>query len=62
MLTVLGMSRNAIPELPPQIGRLKHLRVLEVPSYEKPRMRGDAKLRSFRDGHVILETILKNLF
>ena len=30
MLTVLGMSRNAIPELPPQIGRLKHLRVLEL--------------------------------
>jgi glycosyltransferase involved in cell wall biosynthesis len=39
----------------------KHLRVLEVPSYEKPRVKGEAKLRSFKDGYVILGTIMRNL-
>lgn len=37
------------------------LKVLEVPSYEKPRAAGEAKLRSLRDGYIILRTILKNL-
>jgi glycosyltransferase involved in cell wall biosynthesis len=39
----------------------KRMRVLEVPSYEKPRVRGEAKLHSLRDGYVILRTILKNV-
>lgn len=39
----------------------KRMRVLEVPSYEKPRHNGNAKLRSFRDGYVILRTIMKNM-
>jgi glycosyltransferase involved in cell wall biosynthesis len=37
------------------------LKTLEVPSVEKKRMAGDPKLRTFRDGYVILRTILKNL-
>ena len=32
----------------------RHLRILEVPSYEKPRVKGEAKLRGFKDGRVIL--------
>lgn len=39
----------------------RHLKILEVPSYEKQRARERAKLRSFRDGYVILKTILRNL-
>ncbi len=39
----------------------KHLRVLEVPSYEKPRLKGEAKLRGFNDGYVIFRTIFRNL-
>ena len=39
----------------------KHLKILEVPSYEKQRSNGLAKLRSFRDGYVILKTIFGNL-
>jgi len=38
----------------------KHLRVLEVPSFEKLRASGEGKLRSFSDGWIILKTILKN--
>ncbi len=41
--------------------RKRRLRVLEVPSYEKPRVKGEAKLRGLRDGYVILRTIFKNL-
>lgn len=39
----------------------KHLRVLEVPSFEKLRASGEGKLRSISDGFIILKTILKNL-
>lgn len=39
----------------------KHLKVLEVPSYEKLRASGEGKLRSLNDGFVILKTILKNI-
>ncbi len=39
----------------------KRLRVMEVPSYEKPRVKGEAKLRSIQDGYVILRTIFRNL-
>lgn len=39
-----------------------NLKVLEVPSIEKKRVAGDPKLRTFRDGYVILRTIVKNLF
>jgi len=39
----------------------RHLRVLEVPSYEKPRVKGEAKLRGLGDGYVIFRTILRNL-
>ncbi len=34
------------------------LRILEVPSFEKQRQNGDAKLRTFTDGWNILRTIL----
>ena len=37
------------------------LKVLEVPSVEKKRVAGEAKLMTFRDGYVILRAILKNL-
>jgi glycosyltransferase involved in cell wall biosynthesis len=39
----------------------RHLKILEVPSYEKQRSNEKAKLRSFRDGYVILRTIIRNL-
>ncbi|HVC58626.1 MAG TPA: glycosyltransferase family 2 protein [Candidatus Acidoferrales bacterium] len=39
----------------------KGMKVLEVPSFEKPRAGGDAKLHSLRDGYSILKTILKNI-
>ncbi len=38
----------------------KGMKVLEVPSYEKRREGGDAKLMTFRDGWAILRTILRN--
>ncbi len=38
----------------------RHLRVLEVPSFEKERASGEAKLSSISDGFTILRTILKN--
>lgn len=37
-----------------------NLKTIEVPSVEKKRMAGDPKLRTFRDGYVILRTIIKN--
>lgn len=39
----------------------RHLKVLEVPSYEKLRASGQGKLRTFHDGLVILNTILKSI-
>jgi glycosyltransferase involved in cell wall biosynthesis len=39
----------------------KHLKVLEVPSYEKLRASGEGKLQSISDGFIILKAILKNL-
>jgi glycosyltransferase involved in cell wall biosynthesis len=41
--------------------RKKHLKVLEVPSYEKLRASGEGKLQSFSDGVIILGAIIKNL-
>ncbi len=38
-----------------------HLRILEVPSFEKRRASGSGKLKTFRDGYVILSTILRNI-
>jgi glycosyltransferase involved in cell wall biosynthesis len=37
----------------------KKMRILEVPSYEKKRRYGKGKLKTFRDGFVILKTILR---
>lgn len=37
------------------------LKTIEVPSVEKKRQAGDPKLRTFRDGYVILSTILRNI-
>jgi glycosyltransferase involved in cell wall biosynthesis len=39
----------------------KKLKVLEIPSYEKGRASGEGKLRTFRDGWLILKTILKEM-
>ncbi len=39
----------------------KNLKVLEVPSYEKPRKYGNGKLRTFSDGMIILKTIFSEL-
>lgn len=36
-----------------------HLRIVEVPSMEHPRMYGQSHLRTFRDGWRVLKTILK---
>ncbi len=38
------------------------LKAMEVPSYEKKRGSGEAKLRSFSDGYRILKTIFRNMF
>jgi len=38
-----------------------HMRVLEVPSYEKLRASGEGKLRSLSDGFIILKAIIKNM-
>lgn len=38
----------------------KKMKVLEVPSYEKKRESGDAKLMTVRDGWAILKTIMRN--
>lgn len=37
------------------------LKILEVPSFEKKRAMGTGKLNSFRDGYIILKTIIKNI-
>jgi hypothetical protein len=39
----------------------KKLKVLEVPSFEKKRLHGEGNLKTFKDGWVILHTILKEL-
>ncbi len=39
----------------------KKLKVLEVPSYEKARKYGKGKLRTFRDGFIILRRIIKEM-
>lgn len=39
----------------------RHMKVLEVPSFEKLRASGEGKLRSFSDGWIILKTIMRNL-
>ncbi len=39
----------------------RHLKVIEIPSVEKKRDSGDAKLHTFSDGWSILRTILVNL-
>jgi len=39
----------------------KKLRVLEIPSYEKVRASGEGKLRTFRDGWLILKTIITEM-
>jgi glycosyltransferase involved in cell wall biosynthesis len=40
----------------------KKLNVLEVPSFEKKRLYGEGKLRTFKHGWVILKTIIKENF
>jgi glycosyltransferase involved in cell wall biosynthesis len=40
----------------------KKLKVIEIPSYEKPRKLGKGKLKTFRDGYVILKTIIREIF
>lgn len=42
--------------------RKRRMKVLEVPSYEKLRASGQGKLRSFRDGVIILRTIFGNIY
>jgi glycosyltransferase involved in cell wall biosynthesis len=39
----------------------KHMKVLEVPSYEKLRASGEGKLKSIPDGFIILRVIARNL-
>jgi glycosyltransferase involved in cell wall biosynthesis len=39
----------------------KELRIIEIPSMEKKRHSGEGKLRTFRDGYIILRTIFKNI-
>lgn len=39
----------------------KRMKVLEVPSFEKKRLYGEGKLKTFRDGLVILKTIMREL-
>lgn len=40
----------------------KKLRVIEIPSYEKSRRGGEGKLKTFKDGFVILKTIIHEMF
>jgi glycosyltransferase involved in cell wall biosynthesis len=40
----------------------KKLKVIEIPSYEKPRKSGKGKLKTFRDGYIILKTIIREIF
>lgn len=37
-------------------------RVIEIPSFEKPRLHGNGNLRTFRDGWLILKTIFHEFF
>jgi glycosyltransferase involved in cell wall biosynthesis len=37
------------------------LRIMEVPSREKKRVAGEAKLRTFHDGYIILKTLFGNI-
>jgi glycosyltransferase involved in cell wall biosynthesis len=39
----------------------KRLRILEVPSFEKKRASGEAHLRTFSDGWIILKAIIRSL-
>lgn len=39
----------------------KHLKILEVPSYEKLRASGEAKLNTVGDGFIILKAIIRNI-
>ncbi|MGC8567883.1 MAG: glycosyltransferase family 2 protein [Candidatus Micrarchaeia archaeon] len=39
-----------------------HLKIIEIPSLEKKRENGEAKLHAFRDGYIIIKTIFKNYF
>jgi len=43
------------------LAKKANLSVIEVPSFEKKRETGEAKLKSFKDGWVILRTIFGNL-
>jgi len=38
-----------------------HLKILEVPSFEKKRKYGKGKLRTFKDGFIILKTIIREM-
>jgi len=40
----------------------KHLRTIEIPSYEKVRCHGEGKLQTFADGFKILKTIINEIF
>jgi len=40
----------------------KGLKVIEIPSFEKKRLHGKSNLKTFKDGFVILKTILSSLF
>ncbi len=43
------------------LAKKANLSVIEVPSFEKKRATGEAKLKSFKDGWIILRTIFWNL-
>ncbi len=43
------------------LAQKKHMRILEVPSYEKRRANGEGKLQSLSDGWRILKTIVRNI-
>ncbi|MCL5427900.1 MAG: glycosyltransferase family 2 protein [Candidatus Marsarchaeota archaeon] len=57
----LKESRFAIETEISIMAAKKHLKVIEIPSVEKRRDSGEAKLRTFSDGWSILRTILANL-
>lgn len=42
--------------------KLAGLRVIEIPSFEKKRAYGNSNLKTFRDGYIILKTIVSHLF
>ncbi len=39
----------------------RNLKILEIPSFERKRYKGNGKLRTIHDGYIILKTILKNI-